>query len=130
MGREAKTAKDLRYCRERDRIQDRMNRILYANMKNRYLERLDKEWREKASSVAARKFEAQGKYWKKRHKHNKNGLLSKPQCLPAAILLVVWDRMEEKGRNEAGRERKKRPGVEHSVTRRHNTDIVKRNRSN
>ena len=94
-------AKNLRYCRERDRIQDRMNRILYANMKNRYLERLDKEWREKASSVAARKFEAQGKYWKKRHKHNKNGLLSKPQCLPAAILLVVWDRMEEKGKNEA-----------------------------
>ena len=121
-------AKNLRYCRERDRTQDRINRILYENMENRYLDRLDKDSREKA--VAERRFEAQGESWMKKHKHNKTGLISNPQCLPAAKLLEVWDRMEEKGRNEAGRERKKRPGVEHSVTRRHNTDIVKRNRSN
>ena len=51
-------AKNLRYCRERDRTQDRINRILYENMENRYL---DKEWREKASSGAAFKFEVQGR---------------------------------------------------------------------
>ena len=51
-------AKNLRYCRERDRTQDRINRILYENMENRYLDRLDKDSREKA--VAERRFEAQG----------------------------------------------------------------------
>ena len=44
VGREAKAAKNLRYCRERDRIQDRMNRIPYENKENRYLVRLDKDW--------------------------------------------------------------------------------------
>ena len=44
VGREAKTAKNLIYCREWDRTQDRMNRIPYENKENRYLVRLDKDW--------------------------------------------------------------------------------------
>ena len=92
VGREAKTAKTLRFCRERDKTQETTNRILYEHTENRYLDRLDKEWREKASSVAARKLEAQRKSWKKKHKHSKTGLLSKLQCLQASKLFEVWDK--------------------------------------
>ena len=61
VGREAKTAKNLRFCRERDKAKDQTTRILYEHTENRGLGRLDKESREKASSGAAFKFEVQGR---------------------------------------------------------------------
>jgi hypothetical protein len=44
VGREAKTAKNLIYCREQDTTQDIMNRIPYENKENRYLAGVDKDW--------------------------------------------------------------------------------------
>ena len=61
--REANVAKNLRYCRERDRTQYKMNKILYETTPSREMDKLDK-----------------------------TGLLSKLQCMKAANSLGVWDK--------------------------------------
>ena len=68
IGREAKAAKNLRYCRDREGTQDKMNRNLYEPTSSKEIDQMDREWRQKTSLIPPRKYEAQGTLWKSKYK--------------------------------------------------------------
>ena len=65
---------------------------------------MEREWRETTTSVSVRKYEAQGTLWKTKHKKNRTGLLSKPQCMKTSM----GQELEKEGRDEIRGERKER----------------------